>query len=446
LLIGRGANNQTNRGQLEKWLRDSFNRNQGHNQFTYELLTAEGDGADNGAVNFLTAHLNEGAVPATSITSRLFLGLQVQCTQCHNHPFNDWKQSQFWGMNAFFRGTRRQRDRAQGEMSLSDQPANAIVFFERRNGLEEAAERKFVDGTSASSDDSSKPRTQLARFVIDPEKPFLSRTQVNRLWGHFFGFGFTRPVDDMGPHNAPSHPELLDYLATEFVRAGYDNKRLIRWITASDAYQLTSRFHEGNLEDDPPAGNTPQFSRVYVKSFSAEQLYDSLIIATEAHKANRNFEAAENQRRVWLRQFIQAFGTDENDESTTFNGTIPQALMMMNGDLIANATSTARGGFLYRLLEARGGDVVAEKPGKDPKRAKPTAAKAPDKKLGTGGDRRLRAKIDTLFLATLARKPTDAELIAVNRAFKASGSTDPILGLQDLFWAILNSNEFIINH
>jgi hypothetical protein len=266
----------------------------------------------------------------------------------------------------------------------------------------------------------------------------MAQAQVNRMWAHFFGVGFTKPVDDMGPHNPASHPELLDFLAKEFTEAGFDNKRLIRWITGSDAYQLTSRFGAGNTRDDPNAGNTPLFSRMYVKHFTAEQLYDSLIVATDAHKAKRNADAAEKQRREWLGQFIRTFGTDENDEATVFNGTIPQALVLMNGELIRSATSDAQGSFLHRLLEARGGDVAPEKGEKPRKTSRPAK--------GRTARNPVRAKIDTLFLASLGRPADDDEVQRLEKVLADNKSQNGIQAFEDLFWALLNSNEFIINH
>ena len=170
--------------------------------------------------------------------------------------------------------------------------------------------------------------------MISGEKPLVATAKVNRMWGHFFGYGFTRPIDDIGPHNAPSHPELLEFMSEKFVKSGYDVKKLIRWITYSDAYQLTSKTSDKNEIDNPSAGETPLFSHMYLKSMQAEQLYDSLIVATNAHQSGRSdWAKAEGQRQQWMDQFVVAFGTDENDESTTFNGTIPQALMLMNGAL-----------------------------------------------------------------------------------------------------------------
>ncbi len=483
LLIGRANNRRTNRGVLERWIKRQFEKNARYDQFVYDLISAEGNSEQNGAVGFLAAHLNENAVPATAITARLFLGLQVQCTQCHNHPFNDWKQSQFWGMNAFFRGTRRQGmgNAQRNDFDLTDNDAESIVFFEKRSGIMEAITRQFVDGTLVVGESNDSPRKQLAKLVIDPSKPYLGRAAVNRMWAHFLGSGFTRPIDDMGPHNPPSHPELVDYLAQEFQAAGYDQKRLIRWIAASDAYNLTSRFHSrhdpaplapalrgegqgvrgssartptteetagetatGNTADDPASGQTPLFSHVYVKPFTAEQLYDSLLVATEAHKAGRNFEQSEKQRDEWLGQFVRTFGTDENDEASSFNGTVPQALVMMNGELVRNALSGANGSFLRRVLE---GTVSKPDDATDKTKSPRTSASAPQPKLtGIKPPKTIPQKIEVLYLTALARKPSPAELSALDKAFHNSGNRDPILGLQDVFWALLNSNEFSTNH
>lgn len=442
ILVGR-AGNRGNRGTLERWLRGSFYRNDAYNKFVYELIAAEGTSRENGAVAFLASHLNDGALPATAISARVFLGMQVQCTQCHNHPFNDWKQNQFWSMNGFFRGTKRMRGLQRGQTGLTDEPTTDVIFYEKRSGLKMAAQRKYVDGTRVVINDTVKPRTQLAELITDPEKPYMAAAQVNRLWGHFFGFAFTRPVDDMGPHNPPSHPELLEFLSAQFRQAGFDNKRLVRWITASEAYQLTSRYGDNNGVDSPSSGNVPLFSRMYLKNFTAEQLYDSLIVATEAHKANRNSEAAESQRQRWLRQFVQTFGTDENDEATTFNGTIPQALVMMNGALIGNAISGDKGAFLKRVLEAPNGDIRAKK--KTVTRRRPLSRREL-LRLAKAHNKSIPAKIETLFLVALQRKPSETEVETFNDIYQETGSNDPVAGLQDVFWAILNSNEFIINH
>lgn len=420
LLIGRTAMRQDriSRDDLKKFLRQSFSKNRAWSEIVFDLLSAEGDMRENGATNFLMAHLNDGAVPATAISAKLFLGLQVQCTQCHNHPFNDWKQDQFWEFNSFFKQARRQEHRKYNEKTgrmdfdyseLVPVDFEGPVYFEKRNGLMQVAYPKF-GGTEVNPDKYTNRRQELAKLVIQGEKPYIADAMVNRMWGHFFGYGFTKPVDDMGPHNPPSNPVLLERLAREFVKVNYDLKQLVRWICNSEAYNLTSRMKPTNAKDNPSAGETPMFSHVYVKSMSAEQLYDSLIVATNAHKAGRSsWEKAEEQRKQWLGQFFQTFGTDENDEATSFDGTIPQALTLMNGALIENAVSASKGSLLNDVLTSKGGD---------------------------------NEKIKKLYLATLSRAPSQNEIRAATTILKST----PKEAYQDLYWALLNSNEFIFVH
>ena len=229
----------------------------------------------------------------------------------------------------------------------------------------------------------------------------------------------------MGPHVAVSHPELLDELTRQFVRSGYDTKQLVRWICNSEAYSLTSRFNsdETNVGDDPALGNEPLFSRVYVKQMTVEQLFDSLLVATQAQEVfGSTWEAVAERRQQWLQQFVMAWNTDENDEADLFDGTIPQALMMMNGELIDLALASDRGTLLSKVARSSASE---------------------------------KEKIDTIALAALSRLPSRQETAAVRKLIRDSVSSsarpaDQQLamrsGLQDLFWACLNSNEFILIH
>ena len=425
LLIGRGNGNANmggpqRRAALQKFLREGFAKNRPWNDVVYDLIAAEGNYAENGAVNFLLAHLNDGQVPATAMTAKLFLGLQVQCTQCHNHPFNDWKQNQFWEYNSIFKQCRenvvQKYDEKTGRMvfdyaELVRSDFEGPVYFERRNGLMQVAYPRYETHEIDPRNETNR-RAEFAKLIITGEKTQVADAMVNRMWGHFFGYGFTKPVDDMGPHNLASHPELLDRMGVEFVKSKYDLKQLIRWICNSEAYNLTSKMTPKNEIDNPANGERPKFTHMYVKSLSAEQLYDSLIIATNAHKSGRsNWEQAEQQRRMWMQQFVLAFGTDENDESTTFNGTIPQALMMMNGELVQNAISPNKGSYLNTVLADKGNE---------------------------------QAKLRELYMSALSRQPTGKEIAAAKTLIKRAKT--PIEGYQDLFWALLNSNEFIFNH
>jgi hypothetical protein len=279
----------------------------------------------------------------------------------------------------------------------------------------------FVDGTEISrsgylpgkqqdgTEYGANRRKELVALMKD--SPLMPKAIVNRMWGHFLGYGFTKPMDDLGEHNPPSHPELLDGLGERFREQSFDLKALIRWIVLSQPYALSSKTGKGNQRDDPALGEKPKFSHFYLRQMRAEDLYESLLTATEADQASGGEEAAKKKDQ-WLSQFIIAFGTDEGDDSTTFNGSIPQVLMMFNGDLIKQATSTGKGGFL---------DRVATSGMKNP------------------------AKIETLYQAALARRPTAKELKTANDIL-VECKGDAIGALQTIWWAVLNSNEFIINH
>jgi len=435
MLIGQSGGNDRrsmiSRVGMQKYLRDSFARNKPYDRMVYELVTASGStkpGTENfnGAVNYLIDKVNEEkGVLATSSTSRLFLGQQVQCTQCHNHPFNQWKQQMFWEFNSFFRQSRSLRRFVEGtrdidHAELIDQdfageasdPSDALVFYELRNGLTRVAYPVFTDGKSIEVSgyvSDVNRREELGRMMLGSEN--LDKMAVNRMWSMFLGFGFTKPVDDLGPHNPASHPELLSKLAAEFRKSSYDLKQLITWITLSRSYNLASVLGSNNEIDDPSIGEMPKFSRFYLRQMSAEQLYQSLVIVTDA-SSQGSYEEQERERNRWLQQFVVAFGTDEGDEATTFNGSIPQALMLFNGDLTKKAISTANGGFIDRLT----------KTGKSP-----------------------RDRVNDLFITGLARRPSRNEMTIANKLLFARKGNEKEM-LQDMWWAILNSNEFIMQH
>jgi hypothetical protein len=429
LLIGRSNPREVNRPALQKYLRESFAENRGWDDVVTDFIAAEGSHDENGATNFLLAHVNNQAVPATAITGQVFLGLQLQCTQCHNHPFNNQKQDEFWAFNSFFKQIKVQDQPISSnprvrKVALVNTREGGATFYETRQGVMKAVFPSF-EGRSIDASDYVDRRAELARLMTDGESPQIARAFVNRMWQHFFGAAFTPQVDDMGPHIAVSHPELLDELTRQFVRSGYDTKQLVRWICKSEAYNLTSRFNsdESNIGDDPTLGNEPLFSRVYVKQMSVEQMFDSLLIATQAHEVfGSSWDAVEVRRQEWLQQFVMAWDTDENDEADLFDGTIPQALMMMNGDLVDLALGSERGTLLSKVARSSASE---------------------------------KEKIETIALAALSRMPSRQESTAVRKLIRDSASRSKVpadqqlamrSGLQDLFWACLNSNEFILIH
>jgi hypothetical protein len=447
ILIGRTGGTErrslVDRDGMQQYLREALAYNRPYDQMTRELVTATGscrpeDEDFNGAANFLADKLAENGVQATAKTSQVFLGMAVQCTQCHNHPFNEYQQNQFWELNAFFRQTRVQRIRLddqrqrfvgrvvdrdyRGETGDVDK---ADLFYEIRNGQMKVAYPVFVDGTSLASVYEEKGedfgdrgrvadvnrREELAKLLVESRE--FDQAIVNRMWGHFFGYGFTKPVDDIGPHNVPSHPELLDQLGQSFRRSEFDLKQLIRWITLSEPYSLSSRATKKNEGDDPTLGARPMFSHFYLRQMEAEQLYESLLVATAADETVKDPERRDQVRERWLRQFNNAFGTDDGGESTSFNGTIPQALTLMNGPLVTRATGNGRGSMLAWVAE--------------------------NQKMNNA------EKIRYLYLAALSRRPTKPE-VALSNELLAARDGKVGSALQDIWWALLNSNEFILIH
>jgi hypothetical protein len=418
LLVGRkNQARRVDKGALSSWLRKQFSTDRPWNVVVNDLVSATGSNKENGAVNYVLAHLEFGAVPLTSLTTRLFLGQQIQCTQCHDHPSNEWKQGDFWGINAFFKGIKTREVRkadatgleAYDHTELMDEPSDAYVTFDRRNGMVGVAFPRFLDGRKISQSADVIRRAELAKLIADPNNESLAKAFVNRMWAHFMGRGIVHPVDDFGPHNPPSNPELLDKLAKEFQESGYSVKKLCRWIILSRPYQLASVQGKSSEKDEGLFASMP------LRPMTPEQLFDSLLTATSAHRGSGG-EEDQRRRDAWLAQFLFAFANDEAEESSSFQGTIPQALMMMNGELMQQALSGKPGSFLGHLINEAA------------QQSRPAES----------------YMVDSVYLAALSRHPSAKELVQARQYFESY--PDSLQVLQDLFWSLLNSNEFILIH
>ncbi len=477
------------RDQMSGWIQRELVDGTSHKDFVSKLLTASGKTNDKGAVNFIAQNLGDSnptqrqrelghfdAVPITSRVTRLFLGVQTQCTQCHDHPFNkEWVMNDFWGVNAFFRqvtldGTptrlgpdNRMMPTAIAQLTLSDDPGlnkTGVVFYENtRNGKMLASNPKFLkDLAQAEKEepsnkvvpaDAKSRREAMAQFVVSHDN--FARAYVNRVWGHLFGRGLNKEptVDDFGSHNEVVHPELLNGLAAAFAAGGYDPKQLLEWVCASDAYSLS---HVAVKENADPKFD-PYFARMPLKALPPEVLFDALQVATRGWLAEDSLsDAKKKERERWLGRLVQNFGDDEGNEMT-FNGTIVQALQMMNGRELNQEIGGKASNPVLEVVKrhARGGVV-----GVDP-------------------------VLDELFLMTLSRRPTPDEkgklkkLMASGaiipaepakpapkqpKGAKPSARPEPATGggavlptsaddlsfYQDVFWALLNTNEFMLNH
>ncbi len=445
-VFGRGTYHE----YLTTWLEDQIGQNKSYASMVKSLLTASGennDTAKGAASNFILAHVGENVprdhrgeegqfqmVPLTSRITRIFLGTQVQCAQCHDHPFySNIKQEHFWGVNAFLRQVVREgqppqmgnRMMAFGKLTLKDDESvakDALVYFEKRNGVILTARAEFLP-SGEEKHGAQMPvgtkgverREKLADYVI--EHPQFPKAIVNRMWGVFFGRGFVNPIDDFNDQNQPSNPELLDELASTFKNYNYDQKKLIRWICNSNPYNLSCVANKTNDKPEQEA----LFSRMIMKAMSPEQLFESLMVATKAEAAESK-TGKKDLKDKWLGNLISNFGDDEGNE-VNFNGTVVQALLMMNGKDINDAITRKDKGTVALAVEA-GTRARAEK-----------------------------VAIAYMFKCALNREPTKKELDTIvpqfafrNRGLGMNDIRNPNRRYEDLFWALLNSNEFILNH
>jgi Protein of unknown function (DUF1553)/Protein of unknown function (DUF1549) len=406
------------------WLRQQIKDGVGSDRIVRALLAAPqgNDPAANAAQQFLAANQNRADSMAAA-TSRLFLGVKLECAQCHNHPFATWTREQFWGYAAFFSSLERQGP--PGAVSVT---GLIREFPDRREatvpGTDKVVSATFLDGSEPNWRPQVPAREILAEWMVAPDNPFFSPAAVNRLWAHFFGIGLVDPVDDMGAGNPPSHPELLDALARSFIEHGFDRKYLIRAIVLSRAYQLTSAVNAPGLPEGAEADHGPAqsedpdssrlFARMAVRGLSGEQFYDSLAQAVglpvEELPAGRVVIAVNTPRARFLEMFAR-----QDERPTEAQTSILQALALMNGRVVSGATHLEEGATLSAVAEAPFLDAAG--------------------------------RVETLFLATLSRRPTPEELAPLVAYLERGGPTgDARKALSDVFWALLNSLEFRVNH
>ncbi len=390
---------------FEEWVRDAVRSNMPFDRFARRVLTAKGPHTLDPAAGFMvTGFLKNsgGAKDVVERASRLFLGTQIRCAECHDHPFDDWTQQDFYGMAAFFAQS-RSTGQGGGAWGVIDDPSVEDLFIP---GAEEKRSIPPAYRTGGEPAESESRRAAFARLMVADRQ--FARAAVNRHWGILLGRGLVDPLDGFTATRKPSHPELLDELAEGFVRSGYDVRRLIRSIVLSRPYQLSSRT--------APGGAVPArlFARAHVAPLSAEALFDSIVLATALDapfaSSKGKGDVRGGLREAFLREFRPAFEEGDTISSGGADGTISQALYFLNGELTAQAArADAGGGLLPRLL--------ASEP--DPGR-----------------------RIDQLFLSTLSRPPTQAER---SRLLERVGSGDS-KPYEDLLWALINSTEFVTRH
>ena len=390
---------------LYKWLEEEFNKNPGWDKFVTRLVTATGTVADNPAVTYFLA--NRSVDKLTDTTAQHFLGIQLQCAQCHNHPFTSWKQTEYWGMAAFYGKVKADNPRNPNKGADNAQIGvqEGRVTTKQKDFFPESAKTvpaKFLGGDEPKVSAADPYRPVLAKWMTAPENPFFARAMVNRTWAHLFGHGFVNPVDDMLVENEASHPELMAALAKHVGTAGaFDLKYLIKAICLSDAYQRTSKPLPDNKSD------TALASHMTVKVLSPEQLFDSLGQVTGNLKDVKGAKGAagaqKGQRPGSRDQFVTFFlAGAESTNPLDYEAGIPQALRLMNSP-IANSPAAVR--------------------------------------AVTGGSSKPEDAIEKIYLAALSRRPTADETKSLTAYVGRVGAPT---AYGDILWAVLNSSEFTL--
>jgi hypothetical protein len=388
-----------------EWLKDRIARNVPMNEIVRELLGSAGGTFENPATNYYQVETDPMKIAEN--TAQVFVGMRLQCTQCHNHPFDRWTMDDYYGWTAFFSQVGRKAGEDQREQ----------VIFNRGGGetpnpvTKKPVAPKFLGGETPDLKGRDR-RLVLADWLASSDNPYFARNMANLTWAHFFGIGIIDPVDDVRISNPPSNPELLDALAAKLIEYKYDFKRLVRDICLSRTYQLASVTNDTNAQD------TRNFAHAAVRRIRAEVLLDVISQVTEAKEKFRGLPLGARAVHIadgrTANYFLKTFGRATRETVCSCEvkrkPNLSQACHLLNGRTVTEKVQA--GGVVKRLLKE----------------------KKPPEEI-----------VDELYLRCFARKPTADEsaklLAAVNE--KDANKEDV---LNDVFWALLNSKEFIFNH
>jgi hypothetical protein len=398
---------------LAEYLRDALKADTSYKTVVNDLITGEGVDDLSGPANFL---LRYEAKPTdlAGATFKNFLGVSLQCAQCHNHPFTQWKQDDFWGVAAFY-GRLRLVENGDG-----DDYVTAVIETRRgdlkipdptgkpdENGaMPMKVVKPRLPGTPADAPVPAKRRAALAAWVTAEQNPYFAPHAVNQTWTRLFGAGLMAPVDAIDKGGSSKLTEAMNLLAADFKANNYDLKRLVREIVLSRPYQLGS---EANLADAKAAEaadlQARNFARFPVRPLTVDQLYQSAAKAT-GYKGDEGAEPPP--------------APPEGEEPTPYPGDRPVELLGERAQTVQRALVLLNGDYVHKAAQA-GAQALLK--GED---RKPTAV-----------------DVERVFLSTLSRKPTPQEGKAMLELVRAADGTT---GLEDVIWAVINSAEFNSNH
>jgi hypothetical protein len=380
------------------WLENALHDNVPLDRWARALLTATGDSQRIGPANF--ARMVADAREEAELVSRVFLGSRLQCANCHNHPLDRWTQDDYHGLAAIFAKLDRSQVVSVGAHGGVTNPRTGEPAVPRLPG-------------TRNLDASSDTIRGFSDWLSEPDNPYFARAQVNRIWKLLFGRGLVEPVDDMRQTNPASHPRLLERLAEDFVRHGYDLRHTIRQIAQSRAYGRSGTAVPGNESDDR------FYARAYRRDLEPEVLTDAIVAVTEIAQlydglpaGTRAITLYDSQPRITPLDTLGRCSRSTSCEESAAGGGLPAKLLLLNSDFL-NAKIAAKDGLLARLVAAKktNREIVAE-----------------------------------FYGRALGRAPTTKEMVHWLSRLEEAGAQARAACLEDFVWGLLNSREFTTNH
>ncbi|MGB7326263.1 MAG: DUF1549 domain-containing protein [Rubripirellula sp.] len=387
------------------WLTDKFARNVPIDELVRELLTSTGGTFTSPPTNFY--EIERDTLKTAENVSQVFMGIRTQCAQCHNHPFDRWTMDDYYGFASFFSQIGRKNAEDYREKIVYNRSSGEVNHLVTKKPIPP----RFLGGEAPETKGKDR-REVVADWLTSPDNPYFSRSIANRVWAHFMGVGVVEPVDDIRVSNPASNPELFDELGKRLVDYKFDFRRLVRDICNSDAYSRSTATNETNAHDHL------NFSRAIVRRVPAETLLDCISQVTESPDKFRGLplgaRAVQIADGTTSNYFLTAFGRSPRAtvcecEATT-EPSLSQALHLINGDSVHN--KIVRSKMVEKWIN--------------------------EEKLSAD------AVIDRIYARCLSRIPTEKEKTDLMASVK--DEPNQVLALQDVYWAVLNSREFVFNH
>ncbi len=393
--------------KYHRWVEQSLHDNMPYDEFAKQLLTGTGSTLANPPANFYrtSTDMNE----CVETISQVFLGARLQCAKCHNHPFERWTQDNYYGMGAFFNRVQRRKTNRPGEMFVYASFSGDVV--QPRTG-KVMAPWLPQQGSIESSNDTDR-RLAFAEWLVNPDNPYFARIEANRIWSQLFARGIVDPIDDFRDSNPPTNAPLLDALAKDFVDSGYDRKHLLRVILNSRTYQASYQTNEFNQDD------TKYFSHQEPRLLGAEQLLDAINHTLAVGQTFGSLPAGTLATHlpapdVVKVDFLKVFGQPERSTvcacERADDSNLGMAIELFNGPTIHEKLRDANNRFRKLLAAGKSIEEVVRE----------------------------------LYLASVCRPPSDVELKAA--LDHCSKSPDPAAGIEDVCWALFNTDEFLFQH